>query len=90
MNRARTFPIVESGMLVGVISRADVLAGSTGEDVMAAGSREVHVIRPNNTLAEAAEKMLHFGVGRLPVVASDEEPVLLGLITLREILQRRC
>lgn len=72
-----------------MISRADILAGSTDADVMAAGSHEVHVIHPDDSLAEAAEKMLHFGVGRLPVVSRDQAVSLLGLLTRREILLAR-
>jgi CIC family chloride channel protein len=77
---------------VGVISRADILAVSGGSDdvsVMTVGSTDVHTIDPDDSLADAAEKMIAHGVGRLPVVARDGDGTLLGLLTRREILIAR-
>ncbi len=91
-NRVRLFPIIENGMLVAVISRADILAASGGSmDILAAdiGNRDVHVVHPDDSLAEAADKMMTYGIGRLPVVASDGSGTFLGLLTRREILLAR-
>ncbi|HEY1121217.1 MAG TPA: chloride channel protein [Haloferula sp.] len=92
-NTARLLPITdESGILLGVISRADVLAAvQTAPDtsVLNAGVERPVVIHPSDTLAEAADQMILHGVGRLPVVARDGEPRLLGLVSRREILLAR-
>jgi CBS domain-containing protein len=49
-------------------------------------SREVEVIRPDNTLEEAAEKMKRFDVGPLPVCEADR--LVVGMITDRDIIMR--
>lgn len=91
-NRARLFPIVENGKLVAVISRADILAvavGSNDANVSAIGNRDVHTVHPNDSLADAADKMIAHGIGRLPVVSLDGNGTFLGLLTRREILLAR-
>lgn len=91
-NRARLFPVVEDGRLVAVVSRADILAvpaGSLDAAAIEIGTTEVHTIHPGESLADAAEKMITHGVGRLPVVSPDGSGKLLGLLARREILLAR-
>eukprot|EP00903_Cladosiphon_okamuranus_P003927 g3925.t1 len=74
-NRARLFPVVDAGKLVAVVSRADVLEISAGSlDVCTAeiANTVVHTVYPEDSLAEAAEKMITNGIGRLPVISSDD------------------
>ncbi len=90
--RARLFPIVENGLLRGVITRTDVLAAVRGDParpVLEAGTCDSFLAYPDQSLAEAADTMLLHGVGRLPVVERGSRPVLVGLVTRREILQAR-
>jgi CBS domain-containing protein len=91
-NRARLFPIVEDGVLLGVVGRADVLAAveEAGEtEVLAIGSRNPHYVHPDSSLADAAELMIARSVGRLPVVARGGPPKLVGILSRREILSTR-
>jgi CBS domain-containing protein len=92
-NRARLFPIVTPcGELEGIISRADVLAAIAADPettVLQAGVGRPHTIHPQATLAEAADRMVLHGIGRLPVVDHSGPPRLCGLISRREILQAR-
>jgi len=92
-NTARLLPITgDSGVLLGVISRADVLAAvqaAPDARVLDAGVERPVVIHPDDTLAEAADRMILHGVGRLPVVERGDEPRLLGLVSRREILLAR-
>lgn len=91
-SRARLFPILVDGKLVAVVSRADILAVPAGSmDLSAAeiGTSEVHTVHPGDTLADAAEKMITHGIGRLPVVSCDGNRTFLGLLTRREILLAR-
>jgi CIC family chloride channel protein len=92
-NTARLLPITgDSGILLGVISRADVLAAvhaAPEASVLDAGVERPVVIHPDDTLAEAADRMILHGVGRLPVVERGETPLLLGLVSRREILLAR-
>jgi CBS domain-containing protein len=48
-------------------------------------TRNVEVLRPDNTLEEAAEKMKRFDIGPLPVCDGDK---LVGMITDRDIIVR--
>ncbi len=48
-------------------------------------TRNVEVLRPDNTLEEAAQKMKHFDIGPLPVCEGDQ---LVGMITDRDIIVR--
>ena len=90
---ARLIPITdENGILAGVISRADVLAAMQAaphSTVLEAGVEEPVVAHPDESLAEAADRMILHGIGRLPVVSRGGEPELLGLLSRREILQAR-
>lgn len=92
-NVARLFPIVsEDSVLLGVISRADVLAAlqdSPDLTVLEAGTGVPVTIHPDESLSEAADRMVLHGVGRLPVVDRSGERLLCGLISRREILQAR-
>jgi len=54
-----------------------------------AGVEQPVVIHADDTLAEAADRMILHGVGRLPVVERGDEPRLLGLVSRREVLLAR-
>jgi chloride channel protein, CIC family len=90
---ARLFPIVDDeGVLLGVISRADVLAAvqaAPEATVLEAGVEQPVVAHPHDSLSEAADRMIRHEIGRLPVVAHEGPPVLCGLVSRREILQAR-
>ncbi len=91
-NRARLFPITDGGKLVGVISRSDILAVSAGSmdmPVLEVGTVDVHTARPEDSLAEATEKMVAHGIGRLPVISREKPGNLVGILTRREILLAR-
>ena len=89
---ARLFPIVENSVLLGVISRADVLAAMQAAPettVMEAGVSQPFTIHADDSLAEAADRMVVHEIGRLPVVDRSTPPVFQGIISRREILQAR-
>jgi len=92
-NTARLFPIVsDGGILLGVISRADVLAAvqvAPESTVLEAGVERPVVAHPEETLADAADRMILHDIGRLPVVSRDGSPRLCGLVSRREVLQAR-
>jgi CBS domain-containing protein len=91
-NTARLFPIIgKGGELLGIISRADVLAAvqvAPDSTVIECGVEEPVVAYPDESLSDAADRMILHDVGRLPVVARDGRGFL-GLISRREILQAR-
>jgi CIC family chloride channel protein len=88
-------PIVdERGDLAGIITRSDILraleadpAGS--RTVLQVGSSKLAVSYPDQSLFEAAETMLRFGVGRLPVVSRENPKKLVGYLGRSGVLSGR-
>jgi CIC family chloride channel protein len=73
------------GNLEGVITRGDVLRafekGSEGRmSVLDAGTRNVVVTHPDESLHDAAAQMLRHNIGRLPVVERGEPSRVLGYL----------
>ncbi|RYD84894.1 MAG: chloride channel protein, partial [Verrucomicrobiaceae bacterium] len=89
----RLFPIVGSGReLLGIISRADVLAAvaeAPESTVLEAGVVSPVTVHPHSSLSDAADRMILHAVGRLPVVDDTQPPRLCGLLTRRGVLQAR-
>jgi CBS domain-containing protein len=74
------FPVLASdGVLVGVVTRRDLLDAGAGPErtVGAMVKRPPAVVFEDSSLREAADHMVHEGVGRLPVVtrAAPRQPV---------------
>jgi len=101
--RIRHLPVLEQGVLVGVVSHRDVLQllAHPGAGRTEARSSEelrrlpvsgvmhgvVYSIGPDATLGEAAQEMLCYGVGFLPIVVStDAGSRMVGLITESDLL----
>ena len=73
------------GKLAGIITRGDVMRGlasdgSANMSVLEAGSPNVVVTYPDETLHEASEKMLRYNIGRLPVVDRNDQRRIVGYI----------
>ncbi len=88
-------PIVdERGALAGIVTRGDLLQalreeGKGERTVLEAGSRELVVAHPDETVREALVKLLRHGVGRLPVVARDDPRRLIGYLGRAHVLSAR-
>ena len=85
----RGLPVVKNNHLIGMITFSDILRVPPEQremlqvkDVM---SRNVLVAYPDESLFEAFEKMIHYQVGRLPVVESPKSGKLVGIITRGDI-----
>jgi CBS domain-containing protein len=84
----------ENGDLVGIITRGDILRSlerdpSGTQTVLQAGTSRLAVAYPEQSLFEAAEVMLRFGVGRLPVVSRDNPKKLVGYLGRSGVLAGR-
>lgn len=88
------FILDADGKLAGVITRGDVMraldADPTGVlSVLDAGSREVVVSYPDETLHEASAKMLRNNIGRLPVVEREDPRRVVGYLGRPGIMAAR-
>jgi H+/Cl- antiporter ClcA len=84
----------KDGKLAGIITRGDVLKAldkdSLGSmSVLEAGSTHLVVTFPDELVSEAAQKMLQFEIGRMPVVARGDERTVLGYLPRAGILAAR-
>jgi chloride channel protein, CIC family len=73
----------EHGELAGIVTRGDVLRAleqDASVTVLDASSRNIVVAYPDETLHEAADKMLRYNIGRLPVVDRKDERRVLGYL----------
>jgi CBS domain-containing protein len=88
------FILDPEGKLVGVITRGDVMRAleqdpSGAMNVVDAGTRDVIVTYPNESLHEASAKMLRNDIGRLPVVESGNSGRVVGYLGRPGIMAAR-
>jgi chloride channel protein, CIC family len=95
VSRHQGMLLMESdSMLVGIITRGDVLRAldedpSGAVSLLAAGSHKVIVTYPDETLHEAAAKMLRNNIGRLPVVDRKDPRHVVGYLGRPGIMAAR-
>jgi CBS domain-containing protein len=80
------------GKLGGMITRGDVLRGlerNNSATVLEASSRNIVVSYPDETLHDAAAKMLRYNIGRLPVVDRKDERRVVGYLGRPGIMAAR-
>ena len=88
------FIVDATGNLQGVLTRGDVLRSldenPTGDTtVVEAGNRDLVVSYPDETLNQAAAKMLRHNIGRLAVVDRANPKKLVGYLGRREVMAAR-
>ncbi|MEM5852876.1 MAG: CBS domain-containing protein [Candidatus Aenigmatarchaeota archaeon] len=90
----RRLPLVEGKKLVGIVTSADALLylkkvnlefSELNSPVLPTFAKEVYFIEKDRDVSEAIREMVRHDVGGLPVV--DEDKVLEGMITERDILE---
>ena len=82
------------GELQAVITRGDVLRALDRDhdgaaSVLESGSPNVIVTYPDETLSEAADKLLRYDIGRLPVVDRANPKAIVGYLGRRNIMAAR-
>jgi CIC family chloride channel protein len=95
LTRRQGLPIVdESGRLVGIITRSDVMrAMETDPDrsrtVLEAGTPSPVVAFPDELLSDAVGRMLARDIGRLPVVAREDSTRVVGYLGRAGVMSAR-
>jgi chloride channel protein, CIC family len=93
VSRHQGLVILDSeGKLAGIITRGDLLRALEQDpsmSVLDAGAQNVVVTFPDEALHDASEKMLRYNVGRLPVVARDDQRRVVGYLGRPGILAAR-
>jgi CBS domain-containing protein len=101
LGRIRHLPVLDGGLLVGLVSQRDLLASSLSRvlefepshrrsflkaiEVAEVMSRSVISVEPETTTHEAARLMIRHRIGCLPVV--DESGAPIGLLTETDLLR---
>ncbi len=85
------FPVVdENNVIKGVITRNDIYSGlqqnKENENILSVTSTKLILALPNELISTAAEKLASFGIGRLPVVESENNRKLIGMLTRTDII----
>lgn len=80
------FPVVDhDGRVLSVLTQRDIFAATRlSDDLAALVKRPLVAIAPTATLRDAADTMLHEGVGRLPVM---DGKTLVGIVTRSDLLE---
>jgi CBS domain-containing protein len=95
-NHISGLPVIEAGLLVGVISQTDLLRARATEHLWAnwPGLRVKHLmtspaltIHRDQTVAIAARKMERHHVHRLVVVADDDETLAIGVLSTSDLVR---
>jgi H+/Cl- antiporter ClcA/predicted transcriptional regulator len=93
----KLIPLVDAnGRLAGVATRQELqdaaraaLAGEGGERLHDLPWRSAAVATPEETLRQVVHRMAQTGVTRFPVVESNADPRLLGMVSLEDLLRAR-
>jgi CBS domain-containing protein len=83
------FPLVnDKGVLVGVLTRRDLLDPETAGDLELASlvKRTLKYVYDDCTVRQAANHMVNHQIGRLPVVRRDNPREVVGIVTRSDIL----
>jgi CBS domain-containing protein len=72
------------GRIAGIVSRGDLLRGTTG-NVTANMTRRLYTVRADAPAVRAIDLMIAHNIGAVPVLDADEKPV--GILTETDFLQ---
>jgi len=78
------------GCLRGIVTRGDLLkalrSGNTTDTVLAAGTTNLSVAYPEDSVRDALTRMLQRDIGRLPVVAHDNPEKIVGYLSRGNVI----
>jgi len=83
----RHLPVVDAEhKLVGIVSERDLRGVEQHTKVASVMTDKPHTMTPQSSLQDATEELAHKGVGCLPVIKSDTDSSLVGLVTSFDVL----
>ncbi len=89
VRRISGLPVVQDGVLVGIISIEDLIKALAEGDLAAQVgdkmTRQVQVVHADESVVQAVTKFARYGFGRLPVV--DRDGRLVGIVTQGDIVR---
>jgi CBS domain-containing protein len=77
-------PVVKAGVLVGMVTRTDLLRNPEEDQTALLMTRDPLVVHPDDSVAEAARHLAENDIRRLPVV---EDGALVGIISVADIIR---
>jgi len=77
-------PVIKDDIVVGVVTRYDLLQNPEEDQIALLMSRNPIVIKPDATIAEAAKIISSLAISRLPVVDGSK---LIGLLTIADFIR---
>jgi len=82
------FPVMDGERIVGVVTRWDLLEGSTAKAARVRDlvKRAPVVVSDSSLLRKRQDQLVRAGVGRLPVVSQDDPNKLVGILTRSDLL----
>lgn len=81
--RISAVPVVKEGLLLGIVTRIDLLKHPEEEQIALLMTRDPVTITPEAPLSEAAKILMQTGLRRLPVVVKHK---LVGIVTVADIV----
>ncbi len=90
--RHHALPLVDAqGRLAGIVTQSDLLRilkeeGSREKTVLDAGTRDLVVCYPDETVYEALNRMLRSNIGRLPVVSREDSLRMIGYLSRASVM----
>lgn len=78
------YPVVENGMLIGIVTLDDVAKASRDALVSEVMSRDIVTVSPDDSAFDAFKIMNEYRIGRIPVV---ENGIVVGIISRTDLMR---
>lgn len=82
--RVSGVPVIKNGSVTGMVTRTDLLRNQEEDQIALLMTRDPYVVRPSDSVVDAAKIMLEHDIRRLPVV---EDGHLVGIVTVADVVR---
>jgi CBS domain-containing protein len=89
--RQQLYPVVDDGQFLGIVTRGDLLAGATSPELPVQHLLQVDPVctHSDQNLRTVAEEMAVHDVTTLPVIDRDDPQLVVGVVSLPQLLAAR-